>query len=85
MNASQTLYAILVMLRREALAGQVMDYRHVYQNSILFILAVFFLGLPRALQIVHRYLDKAMLGGQIESNDYMYPKFANILAQFTFP
>lgn len=85
MNGNQVLDAFLVMLRQQALAGQVMNYRQTYKDSVFFVIIAFIRGVPFALQYIKRYLDKAMLGGFVESNDYMYPKFADILVQFTSP
>lgn len=83
MNTAQTENALLVMLKQQALAGQVMNYRRTYKDSLTFMAVEFVKGLPFALQYVKRYLDKAMLGGTIDDNDYMFPKFADILAAWT--
>lgn len=85
MNTQQTMNALFVMLKKQALAGQVMNYRQTYKDSLTFMAVRFVRGLPFALQYVKRYLDRAMLGGTVEDNVYMYPKFAAILTAWTHP
>lgn len=70
---------LLAMLKRQALAGQVVDYPKVYTQLKVLDRLLLFYPMAKVLMLIRFYLDKLTLAGGIDSTAYMYPKIAAIV------